>query len=146
MPTSNNAPDLPERRRRLRFPLETELRYSRRGGSATRIGQVVDISSRGLAFRADGPLETGWRLSVSMAWPAKLDHQTLLRLVFEGVVVRTKGDLVVVTIDHAEFRTAGKCTTTTREEIAAMVSGIDSLVASRGVPGAGSAYPQRLTP
>ena len=129
-----------DRRRRLRFPLDTELRYSRRGGAGTRAGQVVDIGSRGLAFRTDGPLEVGWRLSVSVAWPAKLDA-CMLRLAFEGVVLRVHGSLAVVTIDHPEFRTAGKCTAAAREEIGAMATGIQSLVAVKGVPGgAGTAY------
>lgn len=93
---------------------------------------MVNISSAGLAFRADGPLEPGWRLNVSMAWPAKLDKQTLPRLVFEGVVLRVHGGLAVVTIDRPEFRTAGKCTMATREEVTAMSIGIESLVATRG--------------
>ena len=83
-----------------------------------------DIGSRGLAFRADGPVEPGWRLSVSMAWPARLDNQCMLRLGFEGVVIRTHGSLVVITIERPEFRTAGKITPAAREEIAAMARGI----------------------
>jgi hypothetical protein len=122
-----------ERRRRLRFPLNTELRYqvSGRGhdDSSRGTGQVRDIGSRGLAFHTDGLLEPGWRLSVSMAWPAKLDNQCTLRLGFEGVVVRTKGNLVVLTIERPEFRTAGKATAAARQEMAAMASGIGALVA-----------------
>jgi len=40
-----------------------------------------------------------------MAWPVELDNNTELRLVFEGVVVRTLGRLVVVTIARPEFST-----------------------------------------
>ena len=64
-----------------------------------------------------------------MAWPAKLDNQCTLRLGFEGVVVRTKGNLVVLTIERPEFRTAGKATAAARQEMAAMASGIGALVA-----------------
>jgi hypothetical protein len=127
-----------ERRKRLRFPLDTELRYQvagrGRGGSSSGTGQVRDIGSRGLAFHADGPIEPGCRLSVSMAWPARLDNQCMLRLGFEGVVLRTHGSLVVVTIERPEFRTAGKITPAGREEIAAMASGIDALFPSKGAP------------
>jgi len=125
-----------ERRNRLRFPLNTELRYqiSRRGhGEEIRgTGQVQNISSKGLAFRADRPLEVGLQLKVSMAWPAKLDNQCMLRLVFEGIVQRTQDDLVVLTIEHPEFRTAGKCTEATREELSVVAKGIEALLASKG--------------
>ena len=131
MPTDNSTLAAKERRKRLRFPLETELRYQvcgRGHGDLGRgTGQVRDIGSRGLAFRADGPIEPGWRLSVSMAWPARLDNQCMLRLGFEGVVIRTHGNLVVLTIERPEFRTAGKVTAAAREEIAAMASGIGAL-------------------
>ena len=135
MQTPNITLPTQERRGRLRFPVETELRYSRHGGAGgTRIGQVVNISSRGLAFRADGPLEVGWGLNVSMAWPAKLNNQTMLRLVFEGAVLRVHGDLAVVTIDRPEFRTAGRSQVAASEEIGAMGSAIDSLMAATGRP------------
>jgi hypothetical protein len=47
------------------------------------------------------------RLKVSLAWPAKLG-ECKLRLNFDGVVLRTRGDLVVLSIEHPDFRTAGK--------------------------------------
>ena len=128
LPTDQSTLAAKERRKRLRFPLNTELRYhvcGRGHGTLGRgTGQVRDIGSRGLAFRADGPIEPGWRLSVSMAWPARLDNQCMLRLGFEGVVIRTHGSLVVLTIERPEFRTAGKITPAAQEEIAAMASGI----------------------
>ena len=115
-----------ERRKRLRFPLNAELRYQiygRGDGQPIRgTGQAQNISSKGLAFRADRPLEPGLRLSVSMAWPAKLDNQCMLRLVFEGIVLRTLGSLVVLTIERPDFRTTGKSTGAACEEIAAMAS------------------------
>jgi hypothetical protein len=48
---------------------------------------LCDISSKGLAFRADAPLLPGSRLRVSMAWPARLDNDGTLRLAFYGVVL-----------------------------------------------------------
>lgn len=127
-----------ERRQRLRFPLNTELKYqiSRRGHAEPirGTGQVQNISSKGLAFHADGPLEQGMRLRVSMAWPARLDNQCMLRLVFEGIILRVHGSLVVLTIERPDFRTAGKSTTATREEIAVMASGIEKLCPSKCVP------------
>jgi hypothetical protein len=128
LPTDQSTLANKDRRKRLRFPLDTELRYQvcgrGRGTSGRGTGQVRDIGSKGLAFSADGPIEPGWRLSVSMAWPARLDHQCILRLGFEGVVLRTQGSLVVLTIERPEFRTAGKITAAAREEIAAVASSI----------------------
>src|ERR1035438_10372873 len=82
---------------------------------------VLQRSRRQFSARQTG------RLSVSMAWPARLDNQCMLRLGFEGVVLRTHGSLVVLTIERPEFRTAGKITPAAREEIAAMTSGIGAL-------------------
>ena len=142
-----------ERRKRLRFPLNTELRYQIYGRGHDQpirgTGQTQNISTKGLAFRADRPLERGLRLGVSMAWPATLDNQCMLRLVFEGVILRTFGNLVVLTIERPDFRTAGKSTGAAREEIAAMASDIETLYPSKGVPPgeAWTAYsPQMPTP
>jgi hypothetical protein len=65
----------------------------------------VNASSKALAFRTDGPLYPGMRISVSVAWPAKLD-ECRLRLVFVGVVLRASDGLVVVTIERPQFRTS----------------------------------------
>jgi hypothetical protein len=101
-----------DRRRRVRFALNIGLRYEVCGNSVGEpikgTGQVLDISSRGVAFHADRPLERNQRLKVSLDWPAKLDNQTPLRLVLEGVVLRIRGNLVVINIERPEFRTAGK--------------------------------------
>jgi hypothetical protein len=96
---------------RLRFPLDTEVRFqfSGRGhrNPTQGTGKAENISSSGLAFRTDEPLRPGTHLAVSIAWPAKRDD-CRLRLLFEGRVLRTSGSLVVVTIQRQEFRAAGK--------------------------------------
>ncbi len=135
MPTPDITLTTRDRRRRLRFPLDTDLRYQLAGreptGAVSGTGRVANISSRGLAFRADGPLEPGLRLKVSMAWPARLD-ECMLRLAFEGVVLAVRGSLVVVTIERPNFRTAGKGTAAAREEIAVMAGKIGALLDSCG--------------
>ena len=135
MPTSAITLSTTDRRRRLRFPLDTDLRYQLAGHRSTcavsGTGRVENISSRGLAFRPDGPLEPGLRLNVSMAWPAKLD-ECMLRLAFEGVVLAVRGGLVVVTIERPNFRTAGRSTAAAREEIAETAGRIGALLASKG--------------
>ena len=126
-----------DRRSRLRFPLNTELRYQisgrGHGESKSGTGRAENISSKGLAFRTDGPIAPGSRLSVSLAWPAKLDNQCTLRLVLEGTVLRTDGNLVVLAIERTEFRTAGKATGAAREEIAAMTRYVGTPLALKGM-------------
>ena len=97
----------PERRTCLRFPVDMDLRFqsSWRRKSISGEGQVVNISSKGLAFRAEGPLYPGMRLRVSVAWPAKLD-KCRLRFVFVGVVLRASDGLVVATIERPQLRTS----------------------------------------
>jgi hypothetical protein len=94
-------------------------------------GEVVNISSRGLAFRADRPLQSGMRLRVSMAWPAKLDD-CKLQIVFEGLVLRVDSSLVIVTIKGAEFRSAGRSTPAARAEMATVARDIEALSPVKG--------------
>lgn len=118
-----------DRRRRLRFALDTGLRYEVAGRCGAEPikgdGQVLDISSRGIAFFADRPLERNQRVKVSMDWPAKLDNQTRLRLVLEGVILRTRKNLVVINIEHPEFRTAGKSAAAMSEGILAIADRLE---------------------
>jgi hypothetical protein len=122
-------PAVDDRRQRFRFQMNTDLRYQvakrDRGNPVRGEGRVADISSKALAFHTDRPIESGARLNVSMAWPAKLDD-TMLRLAFEGTVLRVRGTLVVVSIERTEFRTAGRATSAAREEFAAAGGSMDS--------------------
>jgi hypothetical protein len=124
-----------ERRRRLRFPLSTELRFEAylpdNGKPVQGTGQAENMSSVGLAFRSTTPVPRGARLTVSLAWPAKLDNECLLRMVFDGDVVRTEGDLVVITIERYEFRTSGKGSSAARNEVAGMVRNVEMHLSSR---------------
>ena len=107
VPTNKVTDPNPDRRTRLRFPLDMDLRYqvSWHATSMSGTGQVVNISSKALAFRTGAPLHPGMRLSVSVAWPTKLD-ECKLRFVFEGVVLRASDGLVVATIERPQFRTS----------------------------------------
>ena len=97
----------PDRRSHLRFSLDADLRFqaSWRGKPISGEGQVLNISSKALAFRTGGPLYPGMRLKASVAWPARLD-QCKLRLVFVGVVLRASAGLVVASIERPQFRTS----------------------------------------
>jgi hypothetical protein len=103
--------------------MEAELRYQLSGDQAKqfqRTGRVLDISSKAVAFRTEDPIKRDTRLKVSLPWPAKLG-ECRLRLSFEGVVLRTRGNLVVVSIERPDFRTAGRDTGSTPEEVGAGV-------------------------
>src|SRR6266487_1184718 len=62
-----------ERRARLRFPVNIELRYQTRVRADAQpirgTGLTYNMSSKALAFRADRTLEPGTQISVSMGWP-----------------------------------------------------------------------------
>jgi hypothetical protein len=110
-PTNQNPVTTGDRRKRLRFPLDMDVRFQfsgfNRRNPTQGTGKVENMSSSGLAFRTDEPPKPGSRLAVSIAWPAKRDDCSL-RLVFKGRVLRASGGLVVVTILRPEFRFARK--------------------------------------
>jgi len=98
----------PERRASARFALTLETRYAISGCRApveTGSGRTIDLSSSGLSFTADRPLETGQKLDVSIDWPALLDGGVKLQLIVSGVVVRTDGTATALQIRRHEFRT-----------------------------------------
>ena len=52
--------------------MDLRFEISMYGKSISGKGQVANTSSKALAFRTAGPLYPGMRISVSVAWPAKL--------------------------------------------------------------------------
>jgi len=97
-----------ERRSSVRFPLTLDVRYSvlhRNGPTETGAGQLIDVSSSGLRFSAQAPLETGLKLDVAINWPVLLDGRTQLQLTVSGVVVRSSGTEVSMRIQKHDFRT-----------------------------------------
>jgi hypothetical protein len=114
--------------------LNTELRFHiiRRGQGRLiqGTGQAANMSSKGLAFRTAEPLHRGARLSISLAWPALLDHRCLLRLQVEGTVIRTDRDLVVMSIETHDFRTSGLAASA-REEIDSLQRNMDDFCAAQ---------------
>jgi PilZ domain len=98
----------PERRVSTRFPLTLEVRYAvlGHGGPAeTGTGRTIDLSSSGLSFTAERPLETGQRIDVSIDWPVLLGGGVQLQLIMSGQVVRSNGSATALQIERHEFRT-----------------------------------------
>ena len=98
----------PDRRASVRFPLTLDVRYSvshRRALLETGSGQSIDLSSSGLRFAAQRPLEPGLKLDVAITWPVLLDEHVQLQLVVTGVVVWSSGTETALRIQRHDFRT-----------------------------------------
>jgi CheY-like chemotaxis protein len=97
-----------ERRTNARFDCHLAVSYqtlekpflSGEGSSET-----INISSKGVLFRADEALEPGQLIQVSVDWPARLENQIPLKLVAEGRIVRNDKGIAAMTIEKYEFRT-----------------------------------------
>jgi DNA-binding NarL/FixJ family response regulator len=97
-----------ERRTNARFDCHLAVSYqtlekpflSGRGSSET-----LNISSKGVLFKTDEPLEPGQLVQVSVDWPARLENQIPLKLVAEGRIVRNINGVAAMTIEKYEFRT-----------------------------------------
>jgi c-di-GMP-binding flagellar brake protein YcgR len=97
-----------ERRGSTRFSLNLELHYTvsgRPGPMETGSGRTIDLSSSGLRFVAQRPLEQGLRLDVAIEWPVLLDGGVHLQLIAAGLVVWTKGAETALRIQRHELRT-----------------------------------------
>ena len=121
-----------ERRTRLRFPLDAELRFHvlRRGQGrpVNGVGRVMNMSSKGLAFRTETALTDGARLSGSISWPALLDQKCRLRLFVEGTLLRVDGDVAVLRIESHDFRTSGSGNGSGNAEFTSLLRGIEGML------------------
>jgi ActR/RegA family two-component response regulator len=97
-----------ERRTNARFPCRLAVSYQALEHpflSGTAISETLNISSKGLLFTTEEPLQQGQLLQVSVDWPAMLDNQVPLKLVAEGRIVRNLNGQAAMRIDKYEFRT-----------------------------------------
>ena len=99
-----------ERRENSRFPVKEEVRYrvlQAKTTEAAGAGRTLDISSGGIRFTTNEPLQPGRLVELSVNWPARLDGTCLLQLVATGRVVRSDNASAAVRIERYEFRTRG---------------------------------------
>jgi hypothetical protein len=97
-----------DRRHSHRFPIEREIRYrilSKRSLPESGAGNSVNMSSSGVLFTAERVLLPGWRVELSISWPANLNDKCALRLVTRGRIVRSNGGTAAIDILEHEFRT-----------------------------------------
>jgi PilZ domain len=96
----------PDRRASIRFPVTLDIRYSVSHRPAeTGSGQIIDLSSSGLRFAAQGPLEPGLKLDVAINWPVRLDGRVQLQLILTGTVVWSSETEIALRIQRHDFRT-----------------------------------------
>jgi DNA-binding NarL/FixJ family response regulator len=105
---SNSSAKEAERRTNARFDCHLAVSYQSLekpflSGQGT--SETLNISSKGVLFRADEALEPGQLIQVSVDWPARLENQIPLKLVAEGRIVRNVKGVAAMTIEKYEFRT-----------------------------------------
>jgi DNA-binding NarL/FixJ family response regulator len=104
----SNQPHGADRRTNARFPCRLAVSYQALEHpflSGTATSETLNISSKGLLFTTEEPLQPGQLLQVSVDWPAMLDNQVPLKLVAEGRIVRNINGQAAMRIDKYEFRT-----------------------------------------
>ena len=77
-------------------------------GRAERLGSgtTLDVSRRGVLFRADDSLPAGSYVELTMEWPFLWKGVHPLTLVMRGQVVRSEGNEVAVRTREHELRVA----------------------------------------
>jgi hypothetical protein len=100
------------RRGKLRFPMQRDLRYKLLKDGATvesGAGQTIDLGSGGVGFEIGGrDLPAGSFIELSISWPVLLDASCPMRLIVFGRVVRSANGKSACTIDKYEFRTQSR--------------------------------------
>ena len=100
-----------DRRNKLRFPFNRELRYKLLENDtiiAAGEGETIDMSSGGVAFRTNKALTTGSLIELSISWPALLYDSCPMRLVVFGRVARRSDSVAACTVEKWEFRTGSR--------------------------------------
>ena len=103
-----------DRRRKMRFPIERDLRYKIAENGvviASGIGKTLNIGSGGVSFQAEQQLTPGAFVELSVSWPALLGDDTPMRLIVFGRILRCTGLKTACTIDKYEFRTQARTVT-----------------------------------
>jgi hypothetical protein len=101
-----------ERRKKRRYPLSLPLKF--KVFTRTKVtlsagaGNLLNISSKGIAFTTDEFVPPTRLIELSISWPILLHGVTPLKLVAVGRLVRMEGHLIAVEVSRYEFRTAKK--------------------------------------
>jgi hypothetical protein len=111
-PAILNWPVLAERRSKVRYPLELNLRYRYFAGGSLRFGagRTVDVSSGGVlvaSTRIISPQEliVGDEVEMSIEWPPMLDGRISLQLFAVGSIARRRPFDFAVSFERYQLRT-----------------------------------------
>jgi hypothetical protein len=91
-------------------------------------GEVVNIGSRGVAFRTETTLLPDLNIEASIEWPVALNGDCVLRVTMEGRMLRVQNGLSVMRVDRYEFRTGGRVGTPSSSEIELLKQRIGNLL------------------
>lgn len=91
-----------ERRKHRRFRFTGQARYSVSGVETHVL--IRDISSGGVFLKTGGILRVGQRIRVFIDWPVLLENRCPLRLVMDGVVLRSDQSGTAVGRTKYEFK------------------------------------------
>lgn len=70
-------------------------------------GKTLNVSSGGILFYSEIPLQVGDTLEVTVDWPAKIAGVCPMKLLLKGRVVRVSGKHAAFKVAQYEFRTRG---------------------------------------
>ena len=99
----------PERRSRIRFPLELGARFTIVGKKAVEgTGRTVNISSDGVLIRSAHEMSPGTSVTAVIEWPVLVGSVCPLALHIIGEVVRSDHGLVAVQFSRHELRAQPK--------------------------------------
>src|SRR6188474_1714040 len=90
-----------DRRHNRRYEIPLELRWKRmRRGKVLEVGtgKTIDLSSGGILFRAEKSLPLGERVELCIGWPMLVDNFPRLQLIVSGIVVRSTGAQIAITM------------------------------------------------
>jgi hypothetical protein len=97
--------DEPERREKIRFPIELGARYAVKGRQQIEgTGTTVNISSCGVLMTSECEVAPGTAIRVVIEWPTVIRNICPLALHIRGTVVRSDRGLVAVQFSTHEFR------------------------------------------
>jgi hypothetical protein len=99
-----------DQRLHRRYPITLEIEYKLLSskGRVERLGfgKTLNVSSGGVFFETKDALAADSPIEVLIDWPFLLNGRCSLKLVIQGNVVRSDGQLVAVRTKLYEFRTA----------------------------------------
>jgi hypothetical protein len=78
-----------------------------KGSEQVGLGKTVNMSSGGVLFTTESPLPEGDRVELAVCWPAQLNQMLPLKLVAQGLLVRSYETQAAILIERYEFKTRG---------------------------------------